>query len=111
VFLTLAVVWRRKAARHKRLVLLAAICLLGAPIARITSMLADSAPPMLDIIVYAVLVGLMLAWDVGSRRRPRPETLVGGAAIVGLNAVAVPFGGTALWLAVAHPLMALVPPP
>jgi hypothetical protein len=111
VFLGLAVAWRREAARHKRMILLASIALLGAPVARITSMLADAAPPMLDVIVYSVLVALMLAWDISAQRRPRAETLAGGAAIIGLNAVAVPFGGTAVWLALAHPLMALVPPP
>ena len=111
LFLGLAVVWRGQAARHKRMILLASIALLGAPVARITSMLADGAPPMLDVFVYAAFVGLMLAWDIASERRPRPETLVGGGAIVVLNAVAIPFGGTALWLAIAHPLMSLVPPP
>lgn len=111
LFLTLAVFWRREAARHKRLIFLAAISLLGAPVARITSMAGPLAPPMLDLIVYAVLVGLMVLWDGVTQRRVRVDTLAGGAAVVGLNAVALPFGATAAWLAIAHPLMSLVPPP
>ena len=111
VLVTLAVVWRRNAPRHKRMMLLASISLLGAPVARITSMTAPFAPPMLDVIVYTTLVGFILVWDVAVLRHVRADTLDGGAAVIGLNAAALPFGATAAWLAIAHPLMALVPPP
>ena len=110
-FLTLGVLWRRQSARHKRMMLLASICLLGAPVARITAMIAPLTLPALDIVVYAALVGLLVVWDAVTQRQVRPDTLVGGAAVVGLNAAALPFGATAAWLAIAHPLMALVPPP
>ena len=111
VLVTLAVLWRRYPARHKRMMFLASISLLGAPVARITSMMAPFAPPMLDVIVYATLVGLIFIWDVATLGRVRVDTLVGGVAVVGLNAAALPFGATPVWLAIAHPLMALVPPP
>jgi uncharacterized membrane protein YozB (DUF420 family) len=111
VLLTLAVLWRREPARHKRMIFLASISLLGAPMARITSMLDPLTLPPLDIIAYAALVGLMLIWDGVTQRRVRPDTLIGGAAVVGLNAAAPLFGATAAWLAIAHPLMRLVPPP
>lgn len=110
LFVGLAVLWRRNPARHKRLMLLASIGLLGAPVARIVSM-TGFLPPFSDVIVYALLVALMIAWDVATYRRPHAETLIGGAAVVGFNAVVLPFGATNAWLAVAHSLMALVPPP
>jgi uncharacterized membrane protein YozB (DUF420 family) len=106
-----AVLWRRDPARHKRLMLLACIDLLGAPVARITSMAGSLAPPALDIIVFTALVALMLAWDAATQRRVRADTLIGGLLVVGVNAAAVPIGATAAWLAIAHRLMALVPPP
>lgn len=109
--LLLAVVWRHDPARHKRLMLLACIDLLGAPVARITSMIGTFAPPMLDIIVYAALVALIVLWDAVTQRRVRADTLVGGAVVVGVNAAALSIGATAGWLAIAHMLMDLVPPP
>ena len=111
VLLVLAVVSRRDPGRHKRLMLLASIDLLGAPVARITSMAGPLAPPSLDIIVYAALVTLVLLWDVVTQRRLRADTLVGGAAVVGLNAAALPIGATTAWLAIAHWLTSAVPPP
>jgi uncharacterized membrane protein YozB (DUF420 family) len=110
ILLLLAIVWRRDPARHKRLILLASINLLGAPVARISSM-APFAPPALDIIVYTTLVALMLVWDMATQRRLRPDTLIGGAAVIGVNAVAIPAGATAAWLTIAHVLMGLAPPP
>jgi uncharacterized membrane protein YozB (DUF420 family) len=110
VLVALAVLWRGDAARHKRLMLLASISILGAPVARIVSM-AGVLPPFTDVFVYAALVAVMIAWDLSVHRRPRADTLVGGAAVIGLNALALPFGATSVWLAVARDLMALVPPP
>jgi hypothetical protein len=110
-FQALAVLWRNQGPRHKRMILLAGISLLSAPVARITSMLAGAAPPMFDIIVQAVLVAAMLAWDAVTLRRLRADTVIGGAAVVGLSAAALPIGATQGWLAIAHALMALVPPP
>lgn len=110
VFVTLGVAWRRNPARHKRLMLLASAALLGAAVARLVSM-TGFLPPFTDVVVYAALVGLMLWWDVAVHRRPRPETVLGGGALIALNALALPFGATGAWLSIAHPLMNLVPPP
>ena len=109
VLVGLAVLWRRNAARHKRLMLMASISLLGAPVARIVSM--TGAPPFLDLIVYAALIACVVAWDLATERRLRPDTALAGAAVLGVNAAALPIGATAAWLALAHPLMSLVPPP
>ena len=110
-FLLLAILWRRDPARHKRMMLLACIDLLGAPLARVTSMAGAFAPPALDLITYAALVGLMLLWDATTQRRLRPDTLIGGALLVSVNAVALPLGATDAWLTLARALMGLVPPP
>jgi hypothetical protein len=109
VFVALAVLWRRDAGRHKRLMLLGSISMLGAATARVSPMLGLPVPG-LDIAVFVALIGLMLVWDYATERRLRADTLVGGAAVIAVNAGAVPLGASAVWLAIAHTLMSLVPP-
>ena len=95
-FLTLGVVNRRKPASHKRLMLLASISLLGAPIARIPLMF-PLLPIWLDAIVYTAFTVAMGYWDFRTRGRVRPETLYGGQAIVFLTLAALPIGSAAAW--------------
>jgi hypothetical protein len=110
VLVALAVLWRRDAGRHKRLMLLASISLLGAATARVSPMLGFAVPG-LDAAVFLGLIGLMLVWDFTTERRLRTDTVVGGASVIAVNVGAVPLGATAAWLAIAHSLMSLVPPP
>jgi hypothetical protein len=110
VFLGLAVLRRNRPASHKRLILLASIDLLGAAIARIPLMM-PILPIWIDTIVYAAFVAAMAAWDLDGGRRVRPETLWGGAALIGGNFAALFLGATTGWQAVGHWMMGLAGPP
>ena len=109
-FLTLGVINRRKPASHKRLMLLASISLVGAPIARITAMIPQL-PIWLDAAVFTAFTIAMSYWDVQTRGKVRPETLYGGPAIVLVTFAAVPIGSTAAWQSVAFWMMSFAGPP
>jgi hypothetical protein len=109
-FLTLGVINRRKPASHKRLMLLASISLVGAPIARITAMIPQL-PIWLDAAVFTAFTIAMSYWDVQTRGKVRPETLYGGPAIVLVTLAAVPIGSTAAWQNVAFWMMSFAGPP
>jgi hypothetical protein len=109
-FLTLAVVNRKKSASHKRLMLLASISLLGAPIARLTAIIPQL-PVWLDAIVFTAFTVAMGYWDVETCGNVRPETKYGGPAIVLATLAAVPIGSTAGWQNVASWMMGFVGPP
>ena len=70
VFLTLAVINRHTPASHKRLILLASISLLGAPIARVPLMM-PALPFWIDAIVYT-------GFGVGCRQARPPSVAAGG---------------------------------
>jgi uncharacterized membrane protein YozB (DUF420 family) len=110
IFLGLAVLNRNKPASHKRLILLASVDLVGAAIARIPLMM-PSLPIWLDSVVYAAFVAAIASWDLSARRRLRPETIWGGAALIGLNFAALPIGATEAWQAAAHWMMSFASAP
>jgi len=109
-FLTLGVINRHKPASHKRLMLLASISLLGAPIARIPLMVPQL-PFWLDAVVYTAFTVAMGYWDFETRGKVRPETLYGGPAIVVLTLAALPIGSTAAWQNIATWMMSFAGPP
>ena len=110
IFHGLAIADRNNAPAHKRWILLAAISLLGAPVARIVSMV-PALPFFTDAIVYACLVAAMMLWDRDTRGSLRRETLWGGTALVAANVAAIPLGATAAWRGFAQGLMSLTGPP
>lgn len=110
IFLTLAVINRHKPASHKRLILLASISLLGAPIARIPLMM-PMLPFWIDAIVYSGFAIAMGYWDFATRGKLSRETMFGGPAIVVLNLAAIPIGSTATWQHFALWLMSFAGPP
>ena len=109
-FLGLAVINRNRAASHKRLILLASISLLGAPVARIPAMV-PALPFWLDLAVYAAFVAALAFWDLHGRGRLRPETLWGGLALVALNLAALPLAQSAAWQNAARWMMGFTGPP
>jgi len=110
VLLTLAILNRNRPARHKRLMLLASIDLLGAPVARLPLMM-PALPFWTDSVVYSAFVIAISYWDVQTRGKLRPETLYGGSAVVILNFAAIPIGSTQVWQAFALWMMSFVGPP
>jgi hypothetical protein len=92
--------YRRRAAVHKRLLTLATIALLAAPIAR----LPFGAPVVGLLGVFALADLFILAcvvYDLTSQRRVHPATVWGGLAIVLSQPLRLAISGTALWLGFA----------
>ena len=89
---------RRQAAVHKRLMLLATVALLAAPIARLpllrSSILAAFA--LADVFIVALVI-----YDLAMYRRIHRATAWGGLALVASQPLRLMLGGTAAWLAVA----------
>ncbi|MDZ4761178.1 MAG: hypothetical protein SGJ21_08920 [Alphaproteobacteria bacterium] len=111
---TLAIVNLRKADVHKRLMLLATISLLDAPIARwFLTVLAPPPPaegfapppPVFVSVPPAIVADLLLVaaivYDWRTRGRPHPVYLVGGACLLALQLTRVPVSSTAAWQAIA----------
>jgi hypothetical protein len=91
-----ALYFRRRLEAHKRLMLLATITLLGAPIARFHW----GGPPtffgLSDLFIVAMLV-----YDLATRRKIHPATLWGGLLIVASQPLRLMISGTPAWLAFA----------
>jgi len=80
-----AVWFRRRTATHKRLMLLATICLLGAAFGRIVAFNFDVALPgflIANIVPAEVFVVAAVVYDLFTRRRVHPALIWGGAAVV-----------------------------
>jgi hypothetical protein len=96
---------------HKRLMLLATISLLDAPIARwvlgFTGAIPESgAPPAVGQIFAASLIADLLlvaaiAFDWRTRGRPHPVYLIGGAVLLVFQATRTMVSETAVWQAIA----------
>jgi hypothetical protein len=101
LFITLAIVWRRDRQGHKRLMLLATIALLDAAVVRWP--FADMSAPIVtlftrtDLAVDLFLVP-MIIWDLASRGRVHPVTLIGGLAIVASQPLRLLLAETTLWM-------------
>jgi hypothetical protein len=101
---------------HKRLMLLASISILDAPIARwFLTFLAPPGPPgpppvSVDILPAAlacILLIVAIVFDWRTRGRPNPVYVLGGAALVALKVLQLPFSETPFWHSLASRILAL----
>ena len=99
VLATTAVLVRRRPAAHKRLMLLATISLLAAPLGRIP-VVGDS--PVLTIGVYSLLALICPLADWIATRRVHPAFIWGPALVVGTLPLRVVLGFSDTWHAVAE---------
>jgi hypothetical protein len=95
-----ALFYRRRLEAHKRLMTLAMIALLAAPIARLPLPLLSAGPPaffgLADLFILALLV-----YDLTTRRRIHPATIWGGLLIVASQPLRLMIAGTAAWMSFA----------
>jgi hypothetical protein len=118
-----ALVFAKDRDTHKRLMLVATISILEAPIARVFKFflapaeiqalpLRDQPPPMLQLTIgpYIVcdllILGAML-YDWRTRGRPHPAYLIAGGALVAVQVLRFPLGPTPQWHAFAQWMMSL----
>ena len=91
---------RRRADIHKRLLTLATIALLGAPIARLP--FGAAVVGLLGVFALADLfIVACIVYDLATLRRVHPATLWGGLAIVISQPLRLAISGTAVWLGFA----------
>ena len=103
VFATLvgaALYYRHRAAVHKRLMILATIALLAAPIARLPFALLRAGPPAFFALTDLFIVACII-YDLATRRRVHPATLWGALLIVASQPLRLMISGTPAWLAFA----------
>jgi hypothetical protein len=95
-----ALYFRRRLETHKRLMTLAMIALLPAPIARLPFAFMKAGPPaffgLADLFIIAMLV-----YDLTTRRKVHPATIWGGLLIVISQPLRLMVAGTESWMAIA----------
>jgi len=92
-------VLRNRPDTHKRLMTLATIALMSAPIARIPGVLRAGPPGffgLTDLFIVAMLV-----YDFATRGKVHPATIWGGLVIVASQPLRLMISGTPAWLAFA----------
>jgi hypothetical protein len=100
ILVSTAIYLRRRLEAHKRLMTLAMITLLAAPIARIQFPFLPPGPPtffaLADLFILAILV-----YDLITRRKVHPATIWGGLLVVASQPLRLMFASTPLWLTFA----------
>jgi len=99
-FFVTAVIFRTKPSTHKRLMILATVALLGAPISR-TGFLGEPQSPALFMLVWFSPILLPLIVDVVQKRKT-PWVYVTGLLILVLSGVRIPISHSEAWLSVAR---------
>ena len=92
--------YRHRADVHKRLMTLATIALLSAPIARLPFEFMKPGPPAFFGLTDLFIV-VLLVYDLATRRRVHPATIWGGLLIVASQPLRLMLSGTAAWMAFA----------
>jgi hypothetical protein len=113
---TLAVAATRRPETHKRLMLLAAISILDAAVARwFLTFLAPPGPPgpppvevtIVPALVAYLLLVVAIIFDWRTRGRPHPVYIYGGAALVAVKLLNWPISVTPAWHVFAGGILAL----
>jgi len=100
ILVSAAIYFRHRLEAHKRLMTLAMIALLAAPIARMRFLPLPPGPPtffgLSDLFIVALLVH-----DLTTRRKVHPATIWGGLLVVASQPLRLMIAGTPLWLGFA----------
>ena len=116
VVFTLAIAAVRRPETHKRLMLLAAISILDAAVARwFLTFLAPPGPPgpppvpvtIAPALVACLLLVIAIIFDWRTRGRPHPVYVYGGIALVAVKLLNWPISTTSAWHSFAGEILAL----
>jgi hypothetical protein len=101
ILVSAALYLRRRLEAHKRLMTLATISLLAAPIARLHFPVLPPGPVtffgLADLFIVAMLV-----YDLTTRRKIHPATIWGGLLVVASQPLRLMIAGTSAWLGFAR---------
>lgn len=92
--------YRHRADVHKRLMTLATVSLLAAPIARLPFEFMKAGPPAFFGVADLFIVA-MLVYDSVTRKRIHPATIWGGLLILVSQPLRLMLAGTSTWMAIA----------
>jgi len=101
VFVTAAILLRRRADYHKRLMALSCLSLLPPGIDRLPLHFIDTADRLTLFGLNDLCVVMCLAYDTFKNRRLHPVWVWGGAMFVGLQILTLMMRDTAVWLRIA----------
>ncbi len=101
LFLSLAIARRNQPQAHKRWMLMASISIVTAAIARWPFDFMAGGPPAFFAVTDAFLLPLLI-WDLYSRRRPHPVTIVGGLILIVSQPLRLVLSGTPAWIRFAE---------
>ena len=100
-----AVAMRKRAAWHKRLMLLGTTAILTTPLARVTRFTHLAMPPPIGgIILTDLLLGALIIYDVRTRGKPHPATAWGGGFFLATQVLRILLNMTPAWQAFAKGL-------
>ena len=99
ILISAGLMLRNRPDTHKRLMTLATIALMSAPIARIPGVL--QAGPSGFFGLTDLFIVAMLVYDLATRRKVHPATIWGGLVIVASQPLRLMISGTPAWLAFA----------
>lgn len=108
LFVTLAVLRRREAQAHKRLMILASITLVAAAVARLPFDFVQEGGVLVFFGLTDLFVLALAAWDFASLRRLHPVTIWGGLLLIASHPIRLWLGGTEAWARFAEGAVALV---
>ena len=100
ILVSSALYFRRRLEAHKRLMTLAMITLLPAPIARMSFLPLPPGPPTFFALADLFIV-VLLIYDLATRRKIHPATVWGGLLVVASQPLRLMIAGTPAWLAFA----------
>ena len=103
VLVGLALGLRRDSATHKRLMLLAAITITGAAVARLPIGFAGTPPGFFALTDLFIVAAAVHDWR--TRGRVHPAYVWGGLSLIALQPLQLMFAGTGVWLGFAKWLM------
>ncbi|MEA3052246.1 MAG: hypothetical protein QOG72_1149 [Sphingomonadales bacterium] len=109
VLVGLAVMWREKAETHKRLMLLAAIVIVEAAVARIELAPVVAGAPFTFFVAGDLLIFAGMAYDKLSRGRVHKAWIWGGAAVIASQIGKVLISHTEPWMAFGRAVAGLWP--
>jgi hypothetical protein len=101
ILVSTAIFLRRRLEAHKRLMTLAMITLLPAPIARMSFLPLPPGPPTFFALADLFIVA-MLVYDLTTRRKIHPATIWGGLLVVASQPFRLMIAGTPAWLGFAR---------
>jgi hypothetical protein len=100
-FVAIGLAYRRRPNVHKRLMALGVTSMLPPALGRAIATLAGFAPPALFFGATILFIAAIGAYDLRTRGRVHPVTIVGGLLLVASFPVRLALGHTDLWIAFA----------